>query len=70
MTTGTVSNAMRRRWDQRVAYLMEFGEDHLDSWEAKFVDSISMQRMEGKDLTGRQAGCLTRIYKKIEEAIG
>jgi hypothetical protein len=66
-----ISQQTRDRWDKKIAFLLEHVEDGgLTSWEIDFVDSVSIRREYGKDLSMQQAITLNRIYRKAEERVG
>lgn len=54
----------------RLDYLLEYGEDHLNEWEQEFIDSISIQMSDGKELSWKQVKKLIAIHKRIEGIVG
>lgn len=54
-----ISGATRQTWDRLIAELEEHG--WLNDWENEFIDSLSMQRSQGRDLSFKQSKVLRRI---------
>lgn len=66
-----ISQETREGWDKKIGFLLDHAEDGgLTSWEIDFVDSVSIRREYGKDLSMQQAISLSRIYRKAEERVG
>ena len=64
-----ISEHTRTKWDERIEFLLDNGE-RLTEWEAEFVDSLSIRRSGGRDLTFKQSKILNRIFHRIEWEIG
>lgn len=65
-----ISNETRQKWQKAVGYLMEYGDGHMDEWEANFLDSISIRLSVGLDLTFKQSSKLYKIWHRVEEEVG
>jgi len=65
-----ISDETRQKWDDAVGYLLEYGDLHMTEWENEFLDSISIWRAVGKDLTFKQSSMLMKIRHRIEEKVG
>ena len=63
------TDPLSQEWDDMIDEILgadEIGQIALTSWEAEFVDSVSMQRSKGRDLSAKQTSVLRRIHGKIE----
>lgn len=65
-----ISKQTRHRWNERIAYLKNYGLNHLNYWEKTFLENIEKWIEDGKDLTFRQSSKLAKIFKRVEEEIG
>ena len=65
-----VSEETRKRWIERLDYLLETTAGELSEWEEGFVQDIEKRMESGKDLTLAQSSKLNQIFHKIEEARG
>ena len=65
-----ISIHTKKVWDDRIAYVLEYGDQFLSEWEREFVDSLEIRRSKGTDLTQKQSRKLTEIFRRIEEEIG
>jgi len=54
-----IGEATRATWDRMIADLQEFVD--LTEWENEFVDSLSIQRSESRDLSFRQSKTLREL---------
>ncbi len=66
---GRVTADMRKRWDHRIEFLLEYHK-HMSDWEVEFVDSLSMHRSNGENLSMKQSAKLTEVFHRIEERVG
>jgi hypothetical protein len=65
-----VSDETRKRWRERLEYLLETNEGELSEWEEGFVQDIERRMESGKDLSLAQSSKLNQIFHKVEEARG
>ena len=57
-------------WDEGYLTLIEDcekRESRLNSWEREFLDSISVQLEDGRDLSEKQAERLDKIWERVTE---
>ena len=64
-----ISTETRKKLRDRTEFCAMHTE-HLDDWELDFIDRVGAIQAWGKDLTGKQARMLGRIFRKIEEEVG
>jgi hypothetical protein len=64
-----VSEETRKKWNERIAFILEHG-DSLTDWEAAFAQDIEKRLSDGHDLTLAQSSKLNQVFHKVEEAIG
>ena len=64
-----VSEAARKKWNERVAFVLEHPKG-LTDWEAAFAQDIKKQLSEGRDLTLAQSSKLNQVFHKVEETTG
>ena len=63
-----ISEETRKKWDDKIEAIIEAcygGVVNFTDWENEFVDSLSITRSKGNDLSHRQSKVLNRIYKKV-----
>lgn len=63
-----VTTAMRERWQSKLTAIIaadDKGYIALTEWGSDFIDSITSQLDQCKDLTFKQSACLSNIYAKI-----
>lgn len=49
-------------YDNWIAIIIAEAQDQLNDWEIKFIESIGLRLLSGKDLTQGQAEKLESIY--------
>ena len=59
-----ISNETREKWDIRIELVLEKSE-RLNERETEFVDSIQLQRSQGRDLSVAQVAWLYDLYNKL-----
>jgi hypothetical protein len=64
-----ISKATRKKWDDRVGFLLRY-QEHLSDWELGFLDSIDALRSAGKDLSFKQSNKLREIAQRVEAKVG
>lgn len=60
-----ITPELRAKWKHRAEYCA----DHVsksNEWQVGFIDSISAQLQEGRDLSLRQSFKLSEIYHEVE----
>lgn len=63
-----ISDETRQKWDDKIEAIIEacYGEViNFTDWENEFVDSLSITRSKGNDLSHKQSKVLSKIYEKI-----
>jgi hypothetical protein len=65
-----VSDETRKRWRERIDYLLETKDGELSEWEEGFVQDIERALEKGKPLSLSQSSKLNQIFHKVEEARG
>lgn len=58
-----ITDETRKKWNDKIQACMEVGNG-MSCWEYGFIDSIEMQRSEGKDLSMKQSKKLNELYEK------
>ena len=62
-----ISDDTRKKWKEKIETIEEaynYGCIELTEWEARFLDSISIQ-VNDRDLTMKQSLALNKIYERI-----
>jgi hypothetical protein len=65
-----VSEETKKRWRDRLDYLLGTHEGELSEWEEGFVQDIERTMEKGKLLSLAQSSKLNQIFHKVEEARG
>ena len=65
-----VSEETKKRWRERLDYLLETKDGELSEWEEGFVQDIERLMEKGKPLSLAQSSKLNQIFHKVEEARG
>jgi hypothetical protein len=65
-----VSAETRKRWRERLDWLLENGVGTLNEWEEGFVQDIEKRLEEGRDLTLSQSSKLNQIFHAIQDKVG
>ena len=64
-----ISEARKKEWNEEIKFLLDFGEGHLSEWEESFVDSISKQLAQDKELSFKQSSVLRKISIALSEKL-
>jgi hypothetical protein len=64
-----ISEARKKEWNDEVAFILKYGEGHLTEWEGDFIDSISMQLEQGRELSFKQSSVLRKISIALGEKL-
>lgn len=63
-----ISEETREKWKHKLETIEEaynLGCVELSEWEQSFIDSISIQLSDGRELSFKQSSVLGKIYDKI-----
>lgn len=68
MNKGQVTEHMKKEWDKMVDFIIDNGE--LSEWESSFIDSMSIRRSDGKDLSFKMSSKLRELYNREQQRVG